>query len=157
VRGLGVVGVAAIVLTLAGLLVLWGSVGPWGTCPQFPCDPGPDDVIQLFAVEVRSGIEVRAGLVTALAGLGMVWAALATIVTGASNRVVGLALGSAGLALLSVAAYLTVMNVILRSQIVASYGLYGGVVGAAVGFLAGLVMRRATRVDARSEGSAVAQ
>ena len=56
---------AAIVLTVAGLLIVVLSFAEWGACPSTPCGG------MLFAISEYTGLELGFGKLSAFAGIGL--------------------------------------------------------------------------------------
>ena len=66
---------AALVVVMAGLFTVFASFWTWGTCPTTPCG----GVLQ--AISWYSGVDLGFGIVTAVAGLGLIGLGLASVRT----------------------------------------------------------------------------
>ncbi len=104
---------------LGALVVIAGSVGVWGTCPDTSCGGGGGELVLI----ARSGLSWGPGLFTLGLGLALLAAFVDVLRSGGSSRARGLALG-ASVASIGVAALWA-----LRMFVFDDLGLHGPGVG----------------------------
>jgi hypothetical protein len=94
--------VAAMLLALAGLMVVYGSFATWDTCPKFPCEGS----FGFFSLLNRSGVDLGIGMITAELGLLLSIAGIAAFRRGGTSPFRTELMIAAGFTLAIVAIYL---------------------------------------------------
>lgn len=128
-------------MALGGLLAIWGSLAPWGVCPQFPCDIAPGNV-GIFVMHPRSGTDLGPGVATAVLGLVFLGAGLYAWRQPWSLRANRVGFAASVLSLATAAAYVIDAYVLPHYSIAVGEGLFMVSVGGVIGLLATTWLRR---------------
>jgi hypothetical protein len=108
-----------LLILLGGLLALWGSYGPWGTCSVQPCDSH----VGLPYLVSTSGFEFGTGVATAIVAVCLVLIGLASLGRGESPAIQLVAVG------LAIVEFLLAGIHIARFHVSSEYLVYGPDVG----------------------------
>jgi hypothetical protein len=117
-----------LLILLGGLLALWGSDGPWGTCAHDPCEGGA-----LPHLVMRSGFDFGTGVVTAVVAVALALVGAAALLLARSSAIPRVAAGLAIFEIIVVSVHLA------RVHVFWEYRVYGPEVGL-IAVLAGAVV-----------------
>lgn len=135
--------VPPLLILLGGLLALWGSDRPWGTCARDPCG-GFGGLPHLVT---RYGFEFGTGVATAVVGLGLVLVGAAALWLARSSALRRAAVGLAIIEFILVSFHMARVHVFWEYRVYGpEIGLMAVIAGAAVS-LAGAALLRPRRSD----------
>lgn len=137
---------AATGLFLGGVIVAWGSLATWDTCPDSSC--GDDGALFALMVLVdRSGIDIGWGIVTLGLGAALALAGLEALRRGRWSPVWWLPVRMALAVIVVAAMFLGRTYVATESQMYGpGAGIYLAVFGAVLAAIAGFRSRQASQV-----------